>query len=67
MDTGRLSFTLCEAVVEEHSQPEEVSYMVKPTCKNGKLVYREIFYNTNHTSSLFFIGVLYKILFTSGY
>ena len=25
MDTGRLSLTLCEAVVEEHSQPEEVS------------------------------------------
>lgn len=24
MDTGRLSLTLCEAVVEEHSQPEEV-------------------------------------------
>ena len=24
MDTGRLSLTLCEAIVEEHSQPEEV-------------------------------------------
>ena len=25
MDTGRLSLTLCEAIVEEHSQPEEVN------------------------------------------
>ena len=28
MDTGRLSLTLCEAIVEEHSQPEEVNLSI---------------------------------------
>ena len=33
MDNGRLSLTLCEAVVEEHSQPEEVLNCNQPYTK----------------------------------
>ena len=36
MDTGRLTLKLCEAVVEEHSQPDEVKKTYESVIRKTK-------------------------------